>query len=61
MVALLGKGGACGTKVAWLAAVEAELLFNASFMFFWGEFGDFDGINGHGVGVVGFGIGGVGE
>ena len=42
-------------------AAEAKLLFDASFVFFWGEFGDFDSIDDHGVGVVGLGIRGVGE
>ena len=47
--------------MTWFAAAEAEFLFNAMFAFFWGEFGDLDSVNDHGVGVVGFGIGGVGE
>ena len=43
------------------SAVEAEFLFNASFVFFRGKLGDFDGIDDHGIRVVGLGIGGVGE
>ena len=43
------------------SAVEAELLFYAAFAFFWGEFGDFDGIDDHGVRVMCLGVGGVGE
>ena len=42
-------------------AAEAEFLFNASFVFFRGKLGDFDGIDDHGIRVVGLGIGGVGE
>ena len=41
------------------SAVEAEFLFNATFVFFWGELGDFDGIDDHGVRVMGLSIGGV--
>ena len=61
LVAFLGEGGTCGTKVAGFSAAEAEFLVNTSFAFFGGEFGDFDGVNDHGVGVVGFGGGGVRE
>ena len=42
-------------------AAEAKLLFDASFVFLWGEFGDFDGVYDHGVRVMGFGGRGVGE
>ena len=56
LVPLLSKGGAGGTKMAGFSAVEAELLLNASFAFFWSKLGDSDGIDDHGVGVVGFGI-----
>ena len=44
-----------------LSAVEAKFLLNASFAFFWGKFGDFNSVDDHGIRVVGFGIGGVGE
>ena len=37
------------------SAVEAEFLLNTSFAFFRGEFGDFDGIHDHDVGVMVFG------
>ena len=43
------------------SAAEAEFLLNASFAFFWGKLGDFDGVNDHGVRVVGLGVGGAGE
>ena len=43
------------------AAVEAEFLLNATFAFLWGKLGDFDGIDDHGIRVVGLGVGGVGE
>ena len=42
------------------AAVEAELFLNASFAFFGGKLGDFDGIDDHGIRVVGFSRG-IGE
>ena len=42
--------------MAGFLAVEAELLLNASFAFFWSKLGDSDGIDDHGIGVVGFGI-----
>ena len=61
LIALLSKGGAHGTEMAWFSAVEAKFLFNAAFAFFWGELGDLDRIHDHGVGVVGLGVGGVGE
>ena len=47
--------------MAGFPAAEAEFLFNATFAFFWGKLRDFDGINDHGVGVVGLGVGGVRE
>ena len=37
------------------SAVEAEFLLNASFAFFRGEFGAFDGIHDHGVRIMVFG------
>ena len=37
-------------------AAEAELLLNATFAFLRGKLGDFDGIDDHGVGIVGLGI-----
>ena len=43
------------------SAPEAELLFDASFAFFRGKLRDSDSINDHGVKVVGFGVGRVGE
>ena len=61
LIALLSKGGAHGTEMAWFSAVEAEFFLNAALVFFWGEFGDLDRIHDHGVGVVGLGVGGVGE
>ena len=47
--------------MAGSSAAEAEFLLNAAFAFFWGEFGDFDSIDDHGVGVVCLGVGGAGE
>ena len=47
--------------MAGFSAAETELLFNATLAFFWGELGDFDGVNNHGVGVVCLGVRGVGE
>ena len=61
MVGLLCEGGASGTEVARFSAAKAEFLFNAAFAFFRGELGDFDGVNDHGVGIVSFSVGGVGE
>ena len=43
------------------SVVEAEFLLNTSFAFFRGEFGDFDGVDDHGIGVMGFGVRGAGE
>ena len=42
--------------MAGFAAAEAEFLFDASFAFFWGKLRDLDGVDDHGVGVVGFGV-----
>ena len=61
LVPLLSKGGACGTKMTGFPAVEAEFLFDTSFAFFQGKLGDFNGVDDHGVRVVGLGVGGVGE
>ena len=61
LVAFLVEGGASGTKVAGFSAVKAELFLNAAFAFFWSKLGDFDGVDDHGVGVMSFGVGGVGE
>ena len=47
--------------MAGFSAAKAKFLFYAAFAFFWGELGDFDCVHDHGVGVVGFGVGGVGE
>ena len=47
--------------MAGFSAAKAKFLFNATFAFFWGEFGDFNRIHNHGVGVVGLGVGGVRE
>ena len=55
-VALLSEGSADSTKMAGFLAVEAEFLLNAMFAFFWSKLGDSDGIDDHGIGVVGFGI-----
>ena len=41
------------------SAVETELLFDASFAFFWDKFGDFDGVNNHSIWVMD--LGGRGE
>ena len=41
--------------------MEAKLFLDVAFAFFWGKLRDFDGIDDHGVGVVGFGVRGVGE
>ena len=43
------------------STAKAELLPNASFAFFWGKLGDFDGIDDHSIGVVGLRIRGVRE
>ena len=38
------------------SAMEAEFLLDAASAFFQGELRDFDGVDDHGVGVMGFGI-----
>ena len=43
------------------SAAEVKLLLNAAFAFFGGKFRNFDSVYDHGVWVVGFGGGGVGE
>ena len=48
-------------KMAGFSAAEAEFLFNATFVFFWGELGDFDGVDDHGIRVMGFCIRVVGK
>ena len=50
-----------GTEMSGFLAAEAELHFNATFAFFGGEFGDFDGIHYHNVRVMCFGGHSVGE
>ena len=47
--------------MAQFSAAEAELLLNATFAFFWGELGDSDSIDDHGIRVMGFGVRRVGE
>ena len=47
--------------MAGFSAAKAKFLFNATLAFFWGELGDFDRVHDHGIGVVGLGVGGVGE
>ena len=44
-----------------LLATEAEFLLDAASAFFQCELRDFDGVDDHGVRVMGFGIRGVGE
>ena len=44
-----------------LSATEAEFLLNAASAFFQGELRDFDGVDDHGIGVMSFGVQGVGE
>ena len=41
--------------------MEAKLFLDAVFAFFWGKLRNFDGVDDHGVGVMGFGIQGIGE
>ena len=43
------------------SAVEAEFFLDTTFAFFWGEFGDFDSVDDHGIGVMSFGGQDVGE
>ena len=38
------------------SATEAKLFLDAAFAFFWGELRDFDGVDDHGIGVMGSGI-----
>ena len=38
------------------SAMEAEFFLDAASVFFQGELRDFDGVDDHGVGVMGFGI-----
>ena len=38
------------------SAMEAKLFLDVAFAFFWGKLRDFDGVDDHGVGVVGFGV-----
>ena len=39
--------------MAGFLAAEAEFLLTTMFAFFWGKLGDFDGIDDHGVRVMG--------
>ena len=43
------------------SAAEAEFLLDAMLVFFWGEFGDFDSVDDHGIGVMSFRGQGVGK
>ena len=43
------------------SATEAKLFLDAVFVFVQGELRDFDSVDDHGVGVMGFGTRGVGE
>ena len=60
-ISFLREDCASGTRVSRLSAAKAELLFDASFAFSWGEFEDFNGVYDHGVRVMGLGGRGVGE
>ena len=55
-VSLLGKGCAGGAGMSGLSTTEAEFLFDAMSAFLWGELGNLDGVDDHGVRVVGFGV-----
>ena len=43
------------------SAAEAEFFLDTTSAFFWGEFGDFDSVDDHGIGVMSFRGRGVGE
>ena len=60
-ISFLGKGGAGGAGVSRFSTAEAEFLLDATFAFFWGELGDLDGVDDHGIRVMDFRGQGVGK
>ena len=60
-VPFLGEGRAGGTRVPGFSAAETKFLLDAAFSLFWSKLRDFDGIDNHGVRVMGFDIQGGGE
>ena len=53
-ISFLGKGRAGSAGVSRFSTTEAEFLLDATFAFFWGELGDLDSVDDHGVGVMYF-------